>query len=153
MVWTWAVAMFSKHLGAAHCQIMDALYPGVVPLHKVKFNATEEYEMVSNFKILQECFHKVGVEKVCEHILSISLRPLLVDSSKWSHESKIPREFRVLRVDEESLRQEFQPRSVLRPCFPQERLLQWYSLYSTYPCQEENNSNQREKDAKKVPGS
>jgi hypothetical protein len=59
------LSSFIDFVGAAHCQIIDALYPGVVPLHKVKFNATEEYEMVSNFKILQECFHKIGIEKVC----------------------------------------------------------------------------------------
>lgn len=56
--------ILSQSIGAAHCQIFDALFPGVVPLYKVNFNATEEYEIVSNFKILQESFGKIGVEKV-----------------------------------------------------------------------------------------
>jgi len=49
--------------GAAHCQIMDAIYPGKVPLHKVNFNAKFDYEYVKNFKVLQEVFAKIGVEK------------------------------------------------------------------------------------------
>jgi len=49
--------------GAAHCQIMDAIYPGKVPLHKVNFNAKFDYEFVKNFKVLQEIFNKVGIEK------------------------------------------------------------------------------------------
>eukprot|EP00026_Physarum_polycephalum_P013045 Phypoly_transcript_13407.p1 GENE.Phypoly_transcript_13407~~Phypoly_transcript_13407.p1 ORF type:complete len:282 (+),score=59.07 Phypoly_transcript_13407:100-945(+) len=49
--------------GAAHCQIMDAIYPGKVPLHKVNFNAKFDYEYVKNFKVLQEVFGKLNIEK------------------------------------------------------------------------------------------
>jgi len=49
--------------GAAHCQIMDAIYPGKVPLHKVNFNAKFDYEFVKNFKVLQEVFSKLSIEK------------------------------------------------------------------------------------------
>jgi len=49
--------------GAAHCQIMDAIYPGKVPLHKVNFNAKFDYEYVKNFKVLQEIFNKLAIEK------------------------------------------------------------------------------------------
>ena len=49
---------------AAHCQIMDAIYPGSVPLAKVKFDAKQEYEFVHNFKILQTVFDKQGIDKV-----------------------------------------------------------------------------------------
>jgi RP/EB family microtubule-associated protein len=52
--------------GAAHCQIMDAIHPGVVPLHKVDFNATLEYQFVKNFKVLQAVFKAVGNPKVIE---------------------------------------------------------------------------------------
>jgi len=49
--------------GAAHCQVMDAIYPGKVPLHKVNFNARFEYEFVKNYKVLQDVFTKIGVDK------------------------------------------------------------------------------------------
>jgi len=49
--------------GAAHCQILDAVYPGKVPLHKVNFNAKFEYEYVKNYKVLQEIFNKVGIDR------------------------------------------------------------------------------------------
>ncbi|SCV06018.1 LANO_0H20296g1_1 [Lachancea nothofagi CBS 11611] len=48
--------------GAAYCQIMDSIY-GDVPMHRVKFNASAEYEFLTNFKILQSCFTKHRLEK------------------------------------------------------------------------------------------
>jgi len=48
---------------AAHCQIMDAIYPGKVSLSKVNFTAKNEYEYVANFKILQTVFDKLGIDK------------------------------------------------------------------------------------------
>eukprot|EP01118_Nematostelium_gracile_P019726 TRINITY_DN925_c0_g1_i3.p1 TRINITY_DN925_c0_g1~~TRINITY_DN925_c0_g1_i3.p1 ORF type:complete len:124 (+),score=31.64 TRINITY_DN925_c0_g1_i3:1-372(+) len=50
--------------GAAYCQLMDALYPGKVPLSKVNFNAKFDYEFTKNFQILQGVFEKCGIEKV-----------------------------------------------------------------------------------------
>ena len=32
---------------------------------QVKFNANTEYEMINNYKILQNAFNKAGIEKVC----------------------------------------------------------------------------------------
>eukprot|EP01118_Nematostelium_gracile_P019724 TRINITY_DN925_c0_g1_i1.p1 TRINITY_DN925_c0_g1~~TRINITY_DN925_c0_g1_i1.p1 ORF type:complete len:175 (+),score=44.40 TRINITY_DN925_c0_g1_i1:1-525(+) len=49
--------------GAAYCQLMDALYPGKVPLSKVNFNAKFDYEFTKNFQILQGVFEKCGIEK------------------------------------------------------------------------------------------
>jgi len=49
--------------GAAHCQIMDALFPGKVPLHRVNFAAKHDYEFIANFKILQTVFDKLGLDK------------------------------------------------------------------------------------------
>lgn len=48
--------------GAAYCQIMDSVY-GDVPMHRVKFNATAEYEFHTNYKILQSCFARHAIEK------------------------------------------------------------------------------------------
>jgi len=49
--------------GAAYCQIMDAIYPGRVPLHQVKFDANYDYEMLKNYKILQQVFDRIGLDK------------------------------------------------------------------------------------------
>ncbi|KAM3162023.1 hypothetical protein ACU8KH_04152 [Lachancea thermotolerans] len=48
--------------GAAYCQIIDSIYRDV-PMHRVKFNATAEYEFLTNFKILQSSFTKHRLEK------------------------------------------------------------------------------------------
>lgn len=48
--------------GAAYCQIMDSIYVDV-PMHRVKFNATAEYEFHTNYKILQSCLARHGIEK------------------------------------------------------------------------------------------
>eukprot|EP01087_Luapelamoeba_hula_P018935 TRINITY_DN6189_c0_g1_i1.p1 TRINITY_DN6189_c0_g1~~TRINITY_DN6189_c0_g1_i1.p1 ORF type:complete len:379 (+),score=113.03 TRINITY_DN6189_c0_g1_i1:59-1195(+) len=52
--------------GVAHCQLMDAIYPGKVPLHKVNFDAKFDYEYARNFKVLQEVFKDVGLPKVID---------------------------------------------------------------------------------------
>lgn len=50
--------------GAAYCQFMDLLFPGSVPLKKVKFNTNLEHEYIQNFKMLQSSFSKCGVDKI-----------------------------------------------------------------------------------------
>jgi RP/EB family microtubule-associated protein len=49
--------------GAAFCQIMDALIPGKVKLHRVNYNARTEPEMVANYKILQEVLNSQNVSR------------------------------------------------------------------------------------------
>jgi len=49
--------------GAAHCQIIDSIYPGSVHLSKVKFNANQEFEYIQNFKVLQAAFQKNNIDK------------------------------------------------------------------------------------------
>jgi len=49
--------------GAAHCQIIDSIYPGTVHLSKVKFNANQEFEYIQNFKVLQAAFQKNSIDK------------------------------------------------------------------------------------------
>lgn len=48
--------------GAAYCQVFDSIY-GDVPLHRVKFDATQEHEFIANYKILQQSFDKHRVHK------------------------------------------------------------------------------------------
>ncbi|WIA17510.1 hypothetical protein OEZ85_014345 [Tetradesmus obliquus] len=62
--------------GAVACQLMDALFPGVVPMKKVDFNAKNDYDMINNYKVLQDVFNKLGVEKHCEVAKLIKGRPL-----------------------------------------------------------------------------
>ncbi|GLV40397.1 Eb1 [Carabus blaptoides fortunei] len=50
--------------GAAYCQFMDMLFPGSVPLKRIKFKTNLEHEYIQNFKILQAAFKKMGVEKI-----------------------------------------------------------------------------------------
>lgn len=44
--------------------MMDAAFPGQIPLSKVNFNARFDYEFSSNFKILQTHFVKIKCDKV-----------------------------------------------------------------------------------------
>ncbi|XP_078507934.1 microtubule-associated protein RP/EB family member 1 isoform X3 [Lissotriton helveticus] len=50
--------------GGAYCQFMDMLFPGSMPLKKVKFQAKLEHEYIHNFKLLQASFKKMGVDKI-----------------------------------------------------------------------------------------
>lgn len=50
--------------GAIYCQFMDMLFPGSVMLKKVKFNTKLEHEYINNFKVLQNTFKTVNVDKV-----------------------------------------------------------------------------------------
>ena len=49
--------------GGAYCQLMDLLFPGSLPMKKVKFNTNLEHEYIQNFKLLQQAFRRHGVDK------------------------------------------------------------------------------------------
>eukprot|EP00162_Nutomonas_longa_P011129 comp20366_c0_seq1/m.40743 comp20366_c0_seq1/g.40743 ORF comp20366_c0_seq1/g.40743 comp20366_c0_seq1/m.40743 type:complete len:318 (+) comp20366_c0_seq1:51-1004(+) len=49
--------------GAALCQVMDCIFPGAVRLSKVNFNAKSEYDSIKNFKVLQDAFTRMEVDK------------------------------------------------------------------------------------------
>ena len=49
--------------GGIAVQFLDIMYPGQVPMHKVNWSAKGSHEFVGNYKILQNTFDKLNIEK------------------------------------------------------------------------------------------
>lgn len=49
--------------GAAYCQMLHILYPNKLPMKKVKFDAKLEHTYIDNWKVLQDAFKKLHIEK------------------------------------------------------------------------------------------
>lgn len=49
--------------GVVYLYIMERMFPGKVPMRKVKMNAKQEWECLHNLKILQSLFTEQGVKK------------------------------------------------------------------------------------------
>jgi len=49
--------------GSHYCQLMDMMFPGTINMRKVKWNCRHETEKMSNFKLLQEVFKRLSIDK------------------------------------------------------------------------------------------
>eukprot|EP00899_Mesostigma_viride_P025363 jgi/Mesvir1/6010/Mv00757-RA.1 len=62
--------------GAVACLLIDAVHPGLIPLHRVNLSAISESDMVNNYKLLQAGFDKLKIIKHIEVNKLVKARPL-----------------------------------------------------------------------------
>lgn len=49
--------------GCVACQLLDMMFPNVVPMSKVNWSANKDFEYVANYKILQTGFTKLSIDR------------------------------------------------------------------------------------------
>jgi hypothetical protein len=52
--------------GAVYCQVVDVVHPGSISMAKVNWKAKNDYEFISNYRLLQDAFNKVGIKRYLE---------------------------------------------------------------------------------------
>uniref|UniRef100_A0A914D2P3 Uncharacterized protein n=1 Tax=Acrobeloides nanus TaxID=290746 RepID=A0A914D2P3_9BILA len=52
------------HTAAGYCLFTDLLFPGSVPLKRVKWNSHLELDWLSNWKLVQQSWKQLGVDKI-----------------------------------------------------------------------------------------
>lgn len=52
--------------GAAYCHLTDFLFPNKVPLKKVKWNSRSDVDWTNNWRVLQQTWKEIGIDKVGE---------------------------------------------------------------------------------------
>jgi len=60
--------------GAAYCQLLHLLFPGQVPISRVKFDPKQESDCLDNFKIICSTFTKLKIEKRVDIDRLVSLK-------------------------------------------------------------------------------
>lgn len=49
--------------GCVACQLLDIIYPNVVPMNKISWSANKNFESIANYRILQTCFKKLNIDR------------------------------------------------------------------------------------------
>ena len=52
--------------GAIACQLVDAHFPGKIPMSKVNWEARNDYEYFGNYKVLQGAFDRLKIDRAVE---------------------------------------------------------------------------------------
>jgi len=74
-----SVVLFSRRVeelgtGAAYCQLLDILFPGQIPISRVKFDPKQESDCLDNFKIICSTFTKLDIDKSVDVDRLVSLK-------------------------------------------------------------------------------
>lgn len=51
--------------GAIAVQLLDIMFPGKIPMSKLNWAAKQDHEFITNYKVLQTCFTKLKIDRVC----------------------------------------------------------------------------------------
>ena len=50
---------------------MDTAHPSAMLTHKVNFDVKTAYDMIQNYRVLQDAFDKLKITKVCNGLVSL----------------------------------------------------------------------------------